>query len=314
MSQLDKIDQKLLTELDHNPIIPITTLAKKIKISQQAASYRLERLQTNKTITKFGTIINLKSLGLEHYRIFFTFNATKYKMSDIFTYLKSQSSTYWAARIGGKYDLLLVLFVKDFEEFDRSLASFNRHFPDLIKDHKACYGTLHMLHHHRFYTNDHTLLQYGYNNKPHPIDQVDRAILHILKDNCRIPALQVGQKLGINYKTVLNRIRLMEKSYIILGYRIFITNHTHPPSIVLFSYKNYSQESEQHLISYLTARPEVTQQVRLFGIWNLFVHVRSASVEDIQKFIIQTRDKFEIIDNYEVIPIFEDITINLLPM
>src|SRR3989338_7243217 len=116
MSQTDKIDQKLFAELDHNPTIPITTLAKKVKISQQAASYRLERLQTNKTISKFGTIINLKAIGLEHYRIFFTFNATKYKTDDIFSYLKHQPSTYWTARIGGKYDLLLVLFVKDFEE------------------------------------------------------------------------------------------------------------------------------------------------------------------------------------------------------
>ncbi len=314
MSQLDKIDQKLVAELDRNPIIPITTLAHKIKISQQAASYRLARLETNQTISKFGTIINLKVLGLEHYRIFFTFNTTKYNTNDIFEYLKKQPSTYWAARIGGRYDLLLVLFVKDFEEFDRTLANFNVKFPRLIKDYKACYGTLHALHHHRFLTSDHTSLQYGYNDKNQNIDATDIQILRILKDNCRTPALQIGKQLNINYKTVLNRIRNMEKSKVILGYRLFIKQNAIPPSIILFSYKNYSQTSEQELISFLAARPEVTQQVRLFGIWNLFVHLRTRSPEDTQKFIIQTREKFELIDSYEVIPVFEDITINLLPL
>ena len=41
---MDKIDIKLLAELDQDPKIPTNKLAKRLKISQQVASYRLKRL------------------------------------------------------------------------------------------------------------------------------------------------------------------------------------------------------------------------------------------------------------------------------
>jgi DNA-binding Lrp family transcriptional regulator len=64
----------------------------------------------------------------------------------------------------------------------------------------------------------------------------------------------------------------------------------------------------------LASSKESTQVVRLFGIWNLFIHLRSENNEEVQKILIDLRDKFEIIDNYEIIPIFEDISINLMPL
>ena len=74
---MDKIDQKMLMELDKNPRMSASALAKKCRISQQVASYRVNKLVDANTITKFGTIVNLKSLGLEHYRVFFRFHAKK---------------------------------------------------------------------------------------------------------------------------------------------------------------------------------------------------------------------------------------------
>ena len=105
---MDKIDQKLLAELDINSKIPLSILARKIRISQQQADYRIKRLIKEGFITKFGTIINLKSLGLEHYRIFFNFNYnSKYSNKEILEFLKNQKGVYWAARTGGKFERLL---------------------------------------------------------------------------------------------------------------------------------------------------------------------------------------------------------------
>lgn len=52
----------------------------------------------------------------------------------------------------------------------------------------------------------------------------------------------------------------------------------------------------------------------MFGIWNLFIHVRIENIERLQEIIIDIRNKFERIDDLEVVPIFEDLTINLMPI
>src|SRR3989338_4458162 len=161
---MDKIDEKILSELDKNPRIPITQLAKKARVSQQVADYRIKKLIEKGIITKFGTIINLKSLRQEHYRIFFTFNSKKeHDYNKVFAYLKEEKGIYWSARIGGKYDLLVVLFVKDFEEFDRFIDNFNSSFPGLIKDYKSCYSVEYEIYRNKYLSREKSYVGYGYN-------------------------------------------------------------------------------------------------------------------------------------------------------
>ncbi len=311
---MDKIDQKILAELDASPRMSLTKLARKTLISQQVADYRLRRLIENKKITKFGTIINLKSLGFEQYRIFFTFNSKKeYSNEKLFGYLRNKEGVYWAARIGGKYDLLIVLCVKDFEAFDVFIDVFNTEFPGLIKDYKACYVLEHSFHKHQFINYNKSIVSYGYNDLHASCDSLDFYILRNFKDNCRISALEIAQKRKISYKTIINRIKSMEKNKVILDYRLFLNSEEYKPFILLLSYKDYSKKEEIKLISYLNGK-EITQTIRLFGLWNLFVHLRVKGNEELQNFMINLRGNFNIIDNYETIPIFEDISINLLPI
>lgn len=317
---MDKIDQNLLTALDQNPRIALSKLAKRLRVSQQVLDYRLRRMIKEGKITKLAAIVNLKALGLEHYRIFFSFHSKKnYSASDVFSYLKSRKGIYWAAKVGGRYDLVVVLFVKDFEGFDKFIDEFNATFPGLIKDHKACYVTEHRIYRHKYFCEDKICpaISYGYNEEIANIDELDKYILDKLKDNCRISALELSsgmpKKSKVSYKTVINRIKALEKNKVILGYRPYIKSEKEKPYIVLLSFKDYSRESEKSLTSYLGSRKEITQLARLFGVWNLFIHVRIEDNEKLQQLIVELRDKFDIIDDYEIIPVFEDIAINLMP-
>lgn len=312
---MDKIDKKLFKELDINPKTPLSRLGRKLRISQQVANYRLKRLFKEKHITKLGTIINLKALRQEHYRVFFTFNSRKQYSDDrLFSYLKNKKGVYWAARIGGKYDLLIVLFVFDFEEFDKFIDDFNHNFPGLIKDYKSCYVLDHYIYRHKYFSKNYSRINYGYNDKIIDIDDLDYYILNKIKDDCRISSLDISRGKDVSYKTIINRIKSMEKNKVILGYRMFVKSKDYKPFIVLFSFKNYSRATEKKLLSYLKQNDNITQVVRLFGLWNLFIHVRIEDNEKLQNLIIVLRDKYDIIDNYEIIPVFEDVSINLLPL
>ncbi|MEA3378295.1 MAG: Lrp/AsnC family transcriptional regulator [Nanoarchaeota archaeon] len=312
---MDKIDEKLLRGLDSDPKVPLTALAKKSRISKQAAVYRLKRILKKQRVTKFGTIINLKSLGMEHYRIFLTFNSKKeHTQKEIFKYLRNRKGIYWAARTGGKYDLIIALFVQDFEAFDKFIENFNQKFPGLVKDYKSCYVVHYYVYKHKYLNKDYSCISYGYNDKIKQIDGLDKYILKKIKDNCRLSSLEISKGKDVSYKTIKNRIKSLEKKKIILGYRLFIKSSKYKPFIVLFSFKDYSRETEKKLVAYLSKDKNVTQTLRLFGLWNLFIQIRIEDYEKLQNLIIRLRDKFCIIGGYEIIPVFEDISINLLPI
>jgi len=315
---MDQLDTKIVAELDKNPRLPLSQLAKKARLSQQVTDYRVKRMLNEGLILKFTPIINLKSLGLEHYRIFFTFNAKKGITNEtIFSYLQDKKGIYWTARIGGKYDLIVVLWVKDFAHFDTFIDEFNNHFPGLIKDYKSCYAIDHQIHKHKFISKDYTTISYGYDEPLVDLDDLDHYILQAIKDNCRKSALEISRGKDISYKTIINRIKNLEEKRVILGYRMFLRSIEEVQQrayIVLFSFKNYRKNIEQDLLGYVQRLDSVTQTIRLFGIWNLFIHVRVENNEKLQNIVIEIRDKFEIIDEYEIIPVFEDIAINLMPV
>ena len=64
MFKLDKVDQKLIVELDKNSRQSASTLAKKLNTSQQVVSYRMKRLVQEGIITSFVSAISSVSLGL----------------------------------------------------------------------------------------------------------------------------------------------------------------------------------------------------------------------------------------------------------
>lgn len=311
---MDKVDLRLLQELDKDPRITTSKLAKKLRVSQQVANYRLNRLIEDKVIIKFGTIINLKNLKQEHYRVFFKFHPSKFRDKEIFEWLKAKRGIYWASRIGGKYDLLIVLFVENFDEFDRFIDELNKRFPGLVKDYTSCYALDHAFYKHKYMSRDFSTITYASHDPVKDIDELDYYILSRIKDNCRLSALELSKGKDVSYKTIINRIKSMEKRGIILGYRLFLKEMDKKRFVLLFSFKDYSKDSEKRLRSFLAQHDEVTQTLRLFGVFNLFAHVRTDDNEKLQKLIIELRDKFEIIKDYEIIPVFEDISINLMPL
>jgi DNA-binding Lrp family transcriptional regulator len=310
---VDKVDHKILAALDGNPKITTMQLARSARVSQQVADYRLKRLQHRGVIAKFGTIINLKALGLEHYRIFFTLNPVQ-KGDAIFSYLKSRKGVYWAARTGGTYDLVVILFVRDFGEFDVFMDEFNARFVGLVKDYKSCYGIEHRIFKHKYLTQDRTIVASTCDDDFKDVDDLDRAILNEIKSDCRKSSLEIAAKTNVTYKTVLHRIKAMERERVILGYRLYLRSDEHRPFVLLLSFKNYAKDAEKRLLAQLAAEREVTQVVRLFGMWNLCVHVRTKDNESLQQFVIALRGKHSLIDTYEIIPIFEDIAIDLMPV
>ncbi|MBD3318955.1 winged helix-turn-helix transcriptional regulator [Candidatus Woesearchaeota archaeon] len=95
----DKKDCKIISELDANPKISISSLAKHVRLSQQVTDYRFKRLQQKNVITSCSAIINPAMMGCEQYRLFFQLETLDDKeKSRILRYLNKHPHVYWAAQ------------------------------------------------------------------------------------------------------------------------------------------------------------------------------------------------------------------------
>ncbi len=319
--ELDVKDKKILQELDTNPRIPLSRLARKVRLSQQVVDYRIKRLQERGIIQHFGTIFNLSKIGYEQYRVFFQAgNVDDNEKRKVIEYLKGHENLYWAALVGGKWDLLVVVFVRNYEAFEVFLDELFEKYPRILKDYEAFYVLYHEFYPHKFLGN----ITYG---KPLKInfanagalvdlDILDIKILDLIKMNCRASSLDIGKQCKVSYKTVQNRIKRLSENGFISGYRLFLRSEqfSYKAYFLVVSFTSYGRKTQEDLLGYAQQHPLITQTLKLFGRWSLMFHLRLRDERELQKVIIEMRNKFPLIGDYGIIPIFEDISIAHFPM
>lgn len=86
-----------------------------------------------------------------------------------------------------------------------------------------------------------------------------------------------------------------------LSYKIFI------------KYDNSKISQEEKLLLYLKEIPGILATTKLLGKWNLDIEIQPTNAKELQKFIINLRNKFSIIEDYEFIQIIEDYGIDFYP-
>ena len=69
--KIDSYDNKILFELDKNARISTTNLAKKLRKSKQFVDYRVKKLEQERVILGYTTVIDYSRLGYTSIRIYF---------------------------------------------------------------------------------------------------------------------------------------------------------------------------------------------------------------------------------------------------
>ncbi len=54
------------------------------------------------------------------------------------------------------------------------------------------------------------------------LDDIDRSILELLQENCKLPLAKIGEKVGLSAPSVIERIKKLEDQQIIHGYRAIL--------------------------------------------------------------------------------------------
>jgi len=219
--KLDKTDIKLISFLDDNPRISQSELAKRLRVSQQVLNYRLKKLKKEGVIYKISAVIDYMALGYKKFIIFFKLNKFVNIEKDFFDFFAKNHNIWWAAKVGSFSDVMVMINLKHYSDFDKFIESIDKKFPGYLGEHLDLLVLHHELYNHAMFgetKEQKKKMGLSIADVPETIDTNEYKILDIIKDDCRRPYHSIGNKLGISYKTVKNKIKRLEDNGIIAGY------------------------------------------------------------------------------------------------
>lgn len=319
--KIDLKDRKILRELDMNAKMPLGKLAKKVGLSRQALTYRIERMKKDGIILGALTIFDSAVVGQRWFRVAVQLRKISPKQKNKFiNYFKKHPNILWLGEVGGNWDFVLNFVIEDQSMFDKLFEQILEMWGKLIQRYEIL-TYINVRDQAREYllesyeTSKKEIFHEMKFNSSLKFDELDKKIIFIISRNALLSASEISERLGVNYKTIQNRIKNLEENKVILGYRMMI----HPESLDYESYmifiaiQSYHPKLEKTLYEFLR-HPNVGFVVKQLGRWRIGIEAEFENRKEFQAFLIELRTRFgSIISEYETFPVFHDHVINYFP-
>jgi len=295
--KLDLIDKKIIYTIDLDARIPLSKLAKKLRISKQVAKYRLDNLIKQKIVRGFYADINSSKLGLEIYMIYFKFYKMPINIEKKFIkHMCSQKGIGVNISINGKWDYMVDLWAK-------SPIHFKNQYQKIMKDYEQYIKTKQIIIETDFYyfkpkpilnqPSTKNIVMTG-DLEEIKLDDIDKKIIISLSKNCRMTLIELSKLTNLTPNAVKNRIKQLEKNNIILGYQIFIDyqklGFLHYR--VFLHIENLTQELENSIIEFLRLNKTCVSITKTIGYCELEFRSIVESVDEFYSVMEELRNKF----------------------
>lgn len=221
---LDLHDRRLLSELDKNASQSLTELSRVLKRSKQFVSYRMEKLEKAGIINGYYAIVDMSKMGFFTFRVYLKLQQMSLEDRDALAeYSRKHFSQVWSVvSMHGKWDVALFIGVKTITEFHMVWDGLLAEYKKRIKSYNvAVYAPIFNFN-RKFLlpTTEPGIIRVYGAGTAEPIDQLDKKIIETYAVNVRQTASEIGRKLGIGPELVRSRIKNLEQSKVIVGYRV----------------------------------------------------------------------------------------------
>ena len=228
MIELDDIDKNILYQLDLNSRQSFSNIGKNINLSKANVGYRIKRLQKRGIIKNFYTVIDTFKLGYSSQRFYLVFENTNQDIErEIINYFIKNKYTWWVGSTNGRFDLVVIIWVKDINEFynfwEKTLLKYRKYFA------KQVFSPYTQLLHYRFSflidnypKKDRKDFEITGGGKEIEYDDLDFKILKLLASNSRIQIVNMVEKLDVSGKNIRDRIKKLMKVGVIQGFRVHL--------------------------------------------------------------------------------------------
>jgi len=311
---LDKIDRKILFELDKNCRISDTQMAKRVGRSREAVKYRIKQLQEKGVIEKFITSINHAKLGITYYKIFLQLENIPEEREKFFKYISEHKSVPWYGICSGVWDFIIGISASSSLEFNDIKNDIFSKFKHLIIK-KEIGIMVETKQYNKKYLDAGLgeVKSFAGKIEKIEIDETDKKILDVLANNARIPIAFLAREVKANVKTVLSKIKRLEEVEVIIAYRVSIDINKLGLEFfkIILYYRYIDKKEESRLLEYLNTLSQPIYYIKMIAPWDAELEVIVESYHELNDIVDKLRKEFpDIIRNHETVIIHKE---NWLP-
>ena len=321
MEKVNLKDKKLIYELDLDSRQSASQLGKKIGLSKQGVSLKINNLVKKGIIKSFITVFDTPLLGRLSFRLYFKLIDISPEEEEKFKkYLINHLDVSWVVGCEGIWDYIIVVFPSDFESFEKFMVDINNNFGKFVEKKEIALVTR-AYHFHSDYLfgkkkSSSNLIYAGQPSEIVKFDSYDEEIMSNLAKNSRCTLVDLSKKLKLNIKTVINRVERLKKLNVLEGYTITVDYD----KLGLERYKifirtkNLSDLNEKKFIDYIKIHPYVLYYSKSIGSSDVELEVIVEDTIHLRKIISEIRDNFgELIKSYETMKIYTEYKLNFFP-
>lgn len=317
---MDLIDKKLLVALSENGRAQFSELAKHLRISKQVVQYRMKRLEEQKIIRGYITIINPSALGFmvfnKHVR-FHTFEQKK--VGEYVSRLLRSPEVTWVANTSGTYEMVYAIYARtpySFAVMNRTLlenyVSTLQESTALISVQERPFSAQYILGGRRTKTTIETVSK---EIKHTAIDGYEKKLLELLSTNARMTLVELANHLKISVDKVRTRLKRLKETGVIQGFTADIDPIAlgYGEHMVLMNILG-NKKKEKAFMTYLREHPNVIYEVQCVGEWNLTITLVAKDMREFDNFLQDLKSQFsDIISRYKTQVILDTLKYLHLP-
>ncbi|MFH0701522.1 MAG: Lrp/AsnC family transcriptional regulator [Candidatus Woesearchaeota archaeon] len=317
---LDLRDKRIIRELDKNARQSIANISKRTNIPRNIVEYKIKKLVADGIITKFVTEVALGKIGYSTYKIFCQISGwSKESQKEFFQEVVQNDNFVWVAKCEGRWDLLLAVYAKNVIDFARIKRDFFLKYGKYICDYAITIVSEAYILERAYLTEnkkrDAVELYVG-GAEPVELDSSDKQLLQFITNNARMKLIELSKRLNLNIKTVIGKIKKLEKSGVIQGYTTFLNlNKLNFHFFKLCVYlKEVNLERYKELIKFCKNQEHVIHLIESIGPWELELEIEVSSSKEFQNLSDNLRNKFsDIVRKVESVIITDEIKLDFLP-
>jgi Lrp/AsnC family leucine-responsive transcriptional regulator len=120
------------------------------------------------------------------------------------------------------------------------------------------------------------------------LDDVGWRILHLLQENARLSYTELGREVGLTSRAVAERVRRLEETGIITGYRAELdVSKIGLPLTAFIRIATSGEGKYEQVLALVRDRPEVLECHRVTGTDSYFIKVLVSSVQHLEEFLVR---------------------------
>ncbi len=306
VEKLNLKDKKILFELDKNSRIPLSQLAKKVRLSKEVVFHRINNLVKKEYILNFQTIISTYRLGYQSYKLYFKLqNLTKKLKQQIQDFFMQNNRVYWIGNCQGRWDLIIAFWAKNLQDFGEFEDKILNKFSNYIQEKEISISRKSIqFNRNWFYSKDEprTDIDFGEELEKIKLKKIDLEILRHLANNSRIKIIDLAKKLNVSITVIRYRLKQLEKNKVVLGYKYALNPKllNYETCKAFISFKNITAEKRNTLINYCKSKPNIINIILTIGSWDMEIELEVKNFEEYYNIMDDIQEKYaDIIKNYE---------------